>query len=74
MGQVYQATDTKLNRQRASDDFGYRAAEQRISAHDLHATMLHLLGMDHTKLTYRYNGRDMRLTDVHGTLIPQIVT
>ena len=58
----------------ASDDFGYKAAEQRISAHDLHATMLHLLGMDHTKLTYRYNGRDMRLTDVHGTLIPQIVT
>ena len=58
----------------ASDDFGYKAVEQRISPHDLHATMLHLLGMDHTKLTYRYNGRDMRLTDVHGTLIPQIVT
>ena len=57
----------------ASDDFGYKAAEQRISPHDLHATMLHLLGMDHTKLTYRYNGRDMRLTDVHGTLIPQII-
>ena len=57
----------------ATDDFGYKAAEQRISAHDLHATMLHLLGMDHTKLTYRYNGRDMRLTDVHGTVIPQIV-
>ena len=57
----------------ASDEFGYKAAEQRISPHDLHATMLHLLGMDHTKLTYRYNGREMRLTDVHGTLIPQIV-
>ena len=41
--------------------------------HDLHATMLHLLGLDHTKLTYRFNGRDMRLTDVYGTLIPQIV-
>ena len=57
----------------ASDDFGYKAAEQRVSAHDFHATMLHLLGMDHKKLTYRYNGRDMRLTDVAGTLIPQIV-
>src|SRR5438132_2145870 len=57
----------------ASDEFGYKAMEQPISYHDLHATMLHLLGMDHTKLTYRFNGRDMRLTDVYGTLIPQIV-
>ena len=57
----------------ASDEFGYRAQEQPISVHDLHATILHLLGMDHKKLTYRFNGRDMRLTDVHGTLIPQIV-
>ena len=57
----------------ASDEFGYKAEQQRVSPHDLHATMLHLLGMDHTKLTYRYNGRDMRLTDVHGTPIPQIV-
>ncbi len=57
----------------ATDDFGYKAVEQRVSAHDLHATMLHLLGMDHTKLTYRFSGRDMRLTDVAGTLIPQIV-
>ena len=57
----------------ATDDFGYKALEQPISAHDLHATMLHLLGMDHTRLTYRFSGRDMRLTDVAGTLIPQIV-
>ncbi len=56
----------------ASDEFGYKAVEQPISYHDLHATMLHLLGLDHTKLTYRFNGRDMRLTDVYGTLIPQI--
>jgi hypothetical protein len=56
-----------------SDEWGYKAAEQPVSYHDLHATMLHLLGLDHTKLTYRYNGRDMRLTDVYGTLIPQIV-
>jgi hypothetical protein len=57
----------------ASDEFGYKAEQQPISYHDLHATMLHLLGVDHTKLTYRFNGRDMRLTDVYGTLIPQIV-
>jgi uncharacterized protein (DUF1501 family) len=57
----------------ATDDFGFKAAEQPISYHDLHATLLHLLGLDHTKLTYRFNGRDMRLTDVYGTLIPQIV-
>ncbi len=57
----------------SSDEFGYKALEQPISAHDLHATILHLLGMDHTKLTYRFNGRDMRLTDVAGTLIPQII-
>jgi hypothetical protein len=56
----------------ASDEFGYKAAEQPISYHDLHATMLHLLGIDHTRLTYRFNGRNMRLTDVYGTLIPQI--
>src|SRR4051812_22913934 len=58
----------------STDEFGYKAMEQPISYHDLHATMLHLLGLDHTKLTYRFNGRDMRLTDVYGTLIPQIAT
>ena len=57
----------------SSDEFGYRAEEQPVSVHDLHATMLHLLGLDHTKLTYRFNGRDMRLTDVYGDPIPQIV-
>jgi uncharacterized protein (DUF1501 family) len=57
----------------STDDFGYKAAEQPTSIHDLHATLLHLLGMDHTKLTYRFNGRDMRLTDVAGEVIPQIV-
>ncbi len=57
----------------SSDEFGYRAEEQPISIHDLHATILNLLGMDHKKLTYRYNGRDIRLTDVYGELIPQIV-
>ncbi|MFN0166513.1 MAG: DUF1501 domain-containing protein [Bryobacteraceae bacterium] len=57
----------------ASDEFGYKAEQQPIAIHDLHATILHLLGMDHTRLTFRYNGRDMRLTDVYGELIPQIV-
>jgi len=57
----------------ASDEFGYKAEQQPIAIHDLHATILHLLGMDHTKLTYFYNGRNMRLTDVYGDPIPQIV-
>ena len=56
-----------------SDEWGYKAGEQPVSYHDIHATMLHLLGLDHKKLTYRFNGRDMRLTDVYGTLIPQII-
>jgi|RhiMetdeSRZDD1v2_1073273.scaffolds.fasta_scaffold86602_3 hypothetical protein len=57
----------------ASDEFGYRAAVEPRSTHDLHATILHLLGMDHTRLTYTFNGRSMRLTDVYGEVIPQIV-
>ena len=58
----------------SSDDFGYKAAEQPLSYHDVHATMLHLMGMDHKRLTYLFNGRQMRLTDVHGELIPQLVS
>ena len=57
----------------ASDEVGYKAAEQILTNHDVHATLLHLLGMDHKRLTYYFNGRNMRLTDVHGELIPQIV-
>ncbi len=53
----------------ATDDFGYKAVVNPVTPHDLHATALHLLGLDHTKLTYRYSGRDFRLTDVHGTVI-----
>ena len=56
----------------STDEFGYKAEEQPISVHDIHATILHLLGLDHTRLTYRFNGRDMRLTDVYGEVIPQI--
>jgi hypothetical protein len=50
----------------ATDEFGFGAVENRMHVHDLHATMLHLMGLDHTKLTYRYSGRDFRLTDVEG--------
>jgi hypothetical protein len=56
----------------ASDEFGYKAAVEPHSIHDLHATILHLLGMDHTRLTYHFNGRFMRLTDVYGEPIRQI--
>jgi hypothetical protein len=55
-----------------SDEFGYMAEQQVVNVHDFHATILHLLGMDHTKLTYYYQGRNMRLTDVYGVPIPQI--
>ena len=57
----------------ATDEFGYKAIENRVEIHDLHATMLHLLGIDHKRLTYRWSGRDMRLTDVHGELIKAIL-
>jgi len=52
-----------------TDDWGYRTVENRLEMHDLHATILHLLGLDHTRLTYRFGGRDIRLTDVHGEII-----
>ncbi len=57
----------------ATDDFGYEAVEGKMHVHDWHATILHLLGLDHTKLTYRYAGRDMRLTDVKGNVVTEIV-
>jgi uncharacterized protein (DUF1501 family) len=56
-----------------TDDYGYYAAENRVHMHDLHATLLHLLGFDHTRLTYRYAGRDFRLTDVYGTVVRDIL-
>ena len=56
-----------------TDDFGYKAIEDKWEIHDLHATMLHLLGIEHTKSTFRFSGRDMRLTDVHGHIIKQIL-
>ena len=57
----------------ATDEYGYYAVENKVHMHDLHATILHLLGMDHTKLTYRYSGRDMRLTDVYGNVVKEIL-
>jgi hypothetical protein len=57
----------------ATDEYGYKTVENKCQIHDLHATMLHLLGMDHKKVTFRWGGRDMRLTDVHGELIQGIL-
>jgi hypothetical protein len=57
----------------ATDDFGFAAVENKVHVHDLHATILHLMGLDHEKLTYRYSGRDFRLTDVHGRVIQEII-
>lgn len=57
----------------ATDDFGFKAVDQPTSVHDLHATILHLLGFDHERLTYRYAGRDFRLTDVYGNVVREIV-
>ncbi len=62
-GQVYGATD----------DFGFKAVEKPVHVHDLHATILALLGFDHEKLTYRYAGRDFRLTDVHGKVVRELI-
>jgi hypothetical protein len=58
----------------ATDDFGFKVVDKGVHPHDLHATALHLLGLDHTKLTYRYSGRDFRLTDVAGLVVDEIVS
>ncbi len=57
----------------ATDEFGFAAVENKVHVHDLHATLLRLLGFDHTKLTYRYAGRDFRLTDVHGRVVKELL-
>jgi uncharacterized protein (DUF1501 family) len=56
-----------------TDDFGFNVVENPVHVHDLNATLLHLLGLDHLKLTYRFQGRDYRLTDVHGKLVKDIL-
>ena len=62
-GQVYGATD----------EFGFAATQDKVPVHDLHATILALLGFDHTRLTYRFAGRDFRLTDVHGNVVKPLI-
>jgi hypothetical protein len=57
----------------ATDEFGYKAVEKKVEMHDLHATMLYCLGLDHTRSTFRFSGRDMRLTDVHGNILFDIL-
>ena len=57
----------------ATDEFGFRAVEQKVHVHDLHATILHLLGFDHTRLTYRHASRDFRLTDVYGEVVQELI-
>ncbi|MGL4552313.1 MAG: DUF1501 domain-containing protein [Gemmataceae bacterium] len=57
----------------ATDEFGFRAVEDKVHVHDLHATILHLMGIDHEKLTYRHAGRDFRLTDVHGRVVKAVL-
>jgi hypothetical protein len=58
----------------ATDEFGYRPVEDPVHMHDLHATLLHILGLDHTRLTYRHAGRDFRLTDVYGNVVEGILS
>jgi arylsulfatase A-like enzyme len=57
----------------ATDEFGFKAVEKPVHVHDFHATVMRLLGFDHTQLTYRYAGRDFRLTDVHGNVISDLI-
>jgi hypothetical protein len=57
-----------------TDDYGYNIAQDPVSVHDLHATILHLMGIDHERLTYRFQGRRYRLTDVHGKIVKPILS
>src|SRR5438046_3913945 len=57
----------------ATDELGMHAVEKRVHVHDLHATILHLMGLDHEKLTYHYSGRDFRLTDVYGRVVRDVI-
>jgi arylsulfatase A-like enzyme len=56
-----------------TDDFAFNVVKDKVHVHDLNATLLHLLGFDHTKLTYRFQGRDFRLTDVHGEVVKALL-
>jgi hypothetical protein len=56
-----------------TDDYSYNITDKPVHVHDMNATLLHCLGVDHTKLTYRYQGRDFRLTDVHGSVVKDLL-
>jgi hypothetical protein len=56
-----------------TDELGFGVVKDKVHVHDLHATIMHLLGFDHEKLTYRFQGRDYRLTDIHGTIVKEIL-
>jgi hypothetical protein len=58
----------------ASDDLGFNVVENKVHVHDFQATVMHLLGIDHERLTYRFQGRHFRLTDVHGHVVKEVVT
>ena len=58
----------------STDEFGFEAVEKPVHVHDLHATILYLMDLDHEQLTYRYSGRDFRLTDVHGKIVKEIMS
>ncbi len=64
---------TGVHIQGETDEFGFKALDKPVHVHDLHATMLHLLGFDHERLTYRHSGRDFRLTDVSGDVVREIL-
>ena len=57
----------------ATDEYGWHAVQDKVHVHDLHATILHLMGLDHEKLTFRHAGRDWRLTDVYGNVVPELL-
>jgi hypothetical protein len=57
----------------ATDELGFRAEENRVHVHDLHATIMHLMGFDHERFTYRYAGRDFRLTDLYGNVVHEVL-
>ncbi len=57
----------------ATDDFGWYAIDRKVHIHDFHATILHLMGIDHERLTFRYSGRDFRLTNVHGKVVKDVI-
>jgi hypothetical protein len=58
----------------ATDEFGWHSVENKVHVHDLHATILHLMGLNHERLTFRFGGRDYRLTDVHGNVVKEILS